>query len=557
MKSATHNRARDDPQPPPLRPYQAETLRRMKAYEGNAALCTIATGLGKTRIFTEYIRWDVLENDHHVLILSHREELVKQPLEYLKDLPFGIEQGTSHADGEPIISASVQSLVGRLDKYNPYSIDTIIIDEAHHSAAPTYRKIFDYFKGATRYGFTATAIRGDGIGLDVAYDDILCEYNTLYGIEHGYLCPIEACQVDLKYDLGTVQYREDTGDYDAADIARVMSGTAAGIAEAYDKNARGQTIIFAPSIEEGKNVTAMLNKQHGASTAAFIVGTTRNRNRLLEAYKLGMIKVLVCFAVLTEGVDLPITETVLLARPIAVTNVGLYAQMLGRGLRLYPGKKSCKVIDCVGVSAMPICTAATLIGKDLPAPKPEKESTEQKEPDEDDPVEILTGDEIPDTWIDTQKEVDVMALGEGYTMHDVAWIALKDGGYILPIPNVTYRISKPLTNGMVYLRKNKNCSKTAVPLQFVFDFVFQDLKQKHSQQQHIWDKKQRYKWDHQPITSEQVKLIKKLDPDYKLDTHKMTRGDASRIIQCIIYSPDEWNAQQQSEEAQPNAEKSS
>lgn len=150
-----------------------------------------------------------------------------------------------------------------------------------------------------------------------------------------------------------------------------------------------------------------------------------------------------------------------------------------------------------------------------------------------------------------------MALGEGYTMHDVAWIALKDGGYILPIPNVTYRISKPLTNGMVYLRKNKNCSKTAVPLQFVFDFVYQDLKQKHSQQQHIWDKKQRYKWDHQPITSEQVKLIKKLDPDYELDTHKMTRGDASRIIQCIIYAPDEWHTQQQSEEAQPNAEKSS
>lgn len=56
-----------------------------------------------------------------------------------------------------------------------------------------------------------------------------------------------------------------------------------------------------------------------------------------------------------------------------------------------------------------------------------------------------------------------MALGEGVTTHDVAWITLKDGGYILPIPTVTYRISKPLTNGMVYLRKNKACSKSAVP----------------------------------------------------------------------------------------------
>ena len=188
---------------PPLRDYQAKTLQLMKDYDGQAALCNIATGLGKTRIYTEYIRWDVSENDHHVLILSHREELVRQPLEYLKDLPCGIELGPLHADGEPIISASVQSLVGRLSEYNPYSIDTIIIDEAHHSAAPTYRKIFEYFKNAVRFGFTATSVRGDGVGLAVVFKEILCEFNTLYGIEHGYLSPIDACQVNLKFDLGT------------------------------------------------------------------------------------------------------------------------------------------------------------------------------------------------------------------------------------------------------------------------------------------------------------------------------------------------------------------
>lgn len=537
---------------PPLRDYQAKTLQLMKDYDGQAALCNIATGLGKTRIYTEYIRWDVLENDHHVLILSHREELVRQPLEYLKDLPCGIELGPLHADGEPIISASVQSLVGRLSEYNPYSIDTIIIDEAHHSAAPTYRKIFEYFKNAVRFGFTATSVRGDGVGLAVVFKEILCEFNTLYGIEHGYLSPIDACQVNLKFDLGTVQYREDTGDYDAADIARVMSGTAAGIAEAYTKNARGQTIIFAPSIEEGKNVTALLNSQHGASTAAFIDGTTQNRGHFLEAYRLGLIKVLVCYAVLTEGVDLPMTETVVLARPIARTNVGLYAQMVGRGLRLYPGKASCKVIDCVGVSDMPICTAATLIGKDVPAPKPEKEPTE-KLPEEQDPIKVLEGNEIPDSWIKNQKGVNVMALGEGYTTHDVAWLDVKGGGRILPLPNVVYRISKPLPNGMVYLRKNKKCSRCAVPLQFVLDYVYQDLKQNHPQQQHIWDKKQRYKWDRQPITSEQISLIHKLAPDYKIDTKKMTRGDASRVIQLLAYAPKEQDAQEQAQEVQDDA----
>ena len=128
----------------------------MKSYEGNAALCVIATGLGKTRIFAEYIRCDVLENDHHILILSHREELVIQPLEYLKGLPCGIEQGTTHAHGEPIISASVQSLVGRLDKYNPYSIDTIIIDEAHHAITDGYQRVLEHFPEANVLGVTPT-----------------------------------------------------------------------------------------------------------------------------------------------------------------------------------------------------------------------------------------------------------------------------------------------------------------------------------------------------------------------------------------------------------------
>lgn len=292
--------------------------------------------------------------------------------------------------------------------------------------------------------------------------------------------------------------------------------------------------------------------RYGASTAAFIDGTTQNRGHFLEAYRLGLIKVLVCYAVLTEGVDLPMTETVVLARPIARTNVGLYAQMVGRGLRLYPGKASCKVIDCVGVSNMPICTAATLIGKDVPAPKPEKEPTE-KLPEEQDPIKVLEGNEIPDSWIKNQKEVNVMALGEGYTTHDVAWLDVKGGGRILPLPNVVYRISKPLPNGMVYLRKNKKCSRCAVPLQFVLDYVYQDLKQNHPQQQHIWDKKQRYKWDRQPITSEQISLIHKLAPDYKIDTKKMTRGDASRVIQLLAYAPKEQDAQEQAQEVQDDA----
>ena len=109
---------------------------------------------------------------------------------------------------------------------------------------------------------------------------------------------------------------------------------------------------------------------------------------------------------------------------------------------------------------------------------------------------------------------------------------------------------------MVYLRKNKACSKSAVPLQFALDYVYQDLKQKHAKYQHIWDKKQRYKWDRQPITNEQIALIHKLAPDYKIDTHKMTRGDASRAIQLLTYKPEEWTPQTTPSEVQDHAKKS-
>ena len=132
-------------------------------------------------------------------------------------------------------------------------------------------------------------------------------------------------------------------------------------------------------------------------------------------------------------------------------------------------------------------------------------------------------------------------------MHEVAWIALKNGGYILPIPNVIYRISKPLPDGTVYLRRNKACAKAALPQQYIFDWVYQDLKTKHKSQRHIWDKSKRRYWDKQPITSAQIDLIHRLAPDYKINTKAMKRGEASALIQSLLYvKEEEENAEESS-----------
>lgn len=520
---------------PPLRPYQQEALDKMESYEGRAALLVLGVGLGKTRLFTEYLRWAVTENDWHALILSHREELVYQPLEYLKDIPCGVELGPHHAHGESIISASVQSLVGRLNQYNSREIDVIIVDEAHHATAPTYRRILEYFQNAKIFGFTATAHRGDGVGLGAVFEDILCEFNTLWGIRHKYLCELECRQVRLKYDMGSVHIRED-GDFDQRELAKALSGTAAGVAEIFFKYARGPTIIFAASLDEAKDIAYLLNKQAGRNIAATITGQTKNRRNLLDAFELGILQVLVNFGVLTEGVDTRRAETILIARPISRTNSGLYAQMVGRGLRTYPGKQSCLVLDCVGISDTPICTAATLIGKELPPPKENDHTPTTPLSDEKEPLEVLAGDEIPTTWIRTEKELSIMEKDIGYDLHDVAWTKQPDGGYLLALPNLKYRITKPLEDGTAYLWRNKKSSKKPMPLQFLFDYVYQDLAAKHKNIRRLWDTHRRKQWDREKPTEAQNKLIRQLSPGLNLETKQMTRGDASHLIQTLLYA---------------------
>ena len=137
-----------------LRDYQRECIKTIEAQPPGSYLCQMATGLGKTVTFANIPRHG------RNLILSHREELVRQPMKYY-DCSYGVERAGEHSHGEEVVSASVQTLVRRLEQFSPDAFDTIIVDEAHHAAANTYRKILDYFKPRLTLGFTATPNRGD------------------------------------------------------------------------------------------------------------------------------------------------------------------------------------------------------------------------------------------------------------------------------------------------------------------------------------------------------------------------------------------------------------
>lgn len=185
-----------------LRPYQEKCLASIP--DAGAYLVCMATGLGKGLTFSRVPRRG------RMLILSHRDELIHQPEKYF-NCSFGVEQGKETSHGEEVVSASVQSLVRRLDKFKPDDFDVMITDECHHAAAPSYRKIYDYFTPRLHLGFTATPNRNDGVGLKEIYQDIIFQRDLRWGIENHYLSPLHCLRVDIGYDLRSVAMR--LGDY--------------------------------------------------------------------------------------------------------------------------------------------------------------------------------------------------------------------------------------------------------------------------------------------------------------------------------------------------------
>lgn len=249
-----------------------------------------------------------------MLILSHRDELVHQPEKYF-DCSFGVEQADETSHGEEVISASVQSLVRRLDKFKPDDFDIVVVDEAHHSIAKTYRTIIDYFKPRLLLGFTATPNRNDGVGLKEIYQDIIYERNMKWGIENGYLSPIHCLRVELGYDLRRVAVR--LGDYapEALDRAVNIESANDAIKETYKLYAKPPCLIFCASVSHAENLANLID-------GAVAVKGGQDRSDIVKAFSNGDIPCLTNCMIFTEGTDLPNVKTVIMARP--TKNQSLY-----------------------------------------------------------------------------------------------------------------------------------------------------------------------------------------------------------------------------------------
>ncbi len=472
----------------------------------------MATGLGKTATFTN------IKRKGRVLVLAHREELVTQPVKYY-NCPVGIEMANQYSNGEEVVIASIMSLTHRLEKFNNTEFDTIIIDEAHHAAATSYKKIISYFKPRLLLGFTATPNRGDNVRLDNVFQKIIYQKDLKWAIQNKYLTDIECIRVNIGYDISKVARR--MGDFATGELEKAMNTDIlnGAIAEAYEKHAKGQTLVFATSVEHAENIAKKIKG------AVAVTAETKNRADLIEKFTKREIPCLVNCMIFTEGTDMPLVETVMIARP--TSNSSLYTQMVGRGLRLYEGKEKLKLIDLVGTTGKAnLCTAPTLLGIDMEnVPKSKQDEIQGDLFDLPNIIQEIS--DVPESWIKNIEIVNLWAKGQAYNTHNVNWFKMPNGDLVCTLKNKRIIIPAQDEIGETTLYGQK------MKMQEALDLAFKYLCENYAEQKYIWDTKQIKKWGKSEASQKQKNIIKRM---YKeLDVSELTKSEASQILNRILY----------------------
>ncbi len=313
-------------------------------------LVVLATGLGKTILAA----FDALQaGASRVLFIAHREEILTQARDdFIKVHPklrAGLYTGKEKALEADMLFASVQTLAraANLEKLSVDRFDYIVIDEFHHAAATSYRRLMNHFSPAFLLGLTATPERTDEADILT-----LCEGNLIYrvdlfdGIESEDLAPFHYYGIyDKEVDYTPIPWRNGRFDPDALIAQLATLKRARHVLSQWQAHAGQRTLAFCVSRKHAEHMAAHFVKA-GVRAAAVYAGSALNRESALAQLKEGALSVIFSVDLFNEGMNLPEIDTVLMLRPTESSI--LFLQQLGRGLRTSPGKSHVVVLDFVG-----------------------------------------------------------------------------------------------------------------------------------------------------------------------------------------------------------------
>ena len=318
-----------------------------------SVMAQMPTGTGKTYLLTAVIDSFVNGNPmEKVWIVAHRRELVSQIDETVRKFHSYFASNTSSLLSS-VKAMSIQWLMRHYDEIEEEP-GMIVIDEAHHALAKTYKEMWERFPKAKFLGLTATPCRLNGKGFTDLFDVLVQSWGIPEFISKGRLATYDF--VSIKSDgvtqqlIDSLQKRGADGDYQNKEMDMLLNKKPSierlyQSLEEFGKDRKG--IVYAINISHAQKITK-LYQEHGVKVIAIDSKTpATERQQAIEAFKKGDIQVLVNVDIFSEGFDCPDVEFVQLARP--TLSLAKYLQMVGRGLRVAKGKKNCVIIDNVGL----------------------------------------------------------------------------------------------------------------------------------------------------------------------------------------------------------------
>ena len=318
-----------------------------------SVMAQMPTGTGKTYLLTAVIDSFVSNNPmEKVWIVAHRRELVSQIDETVRKFHSYYASDTSSLLSS-VKAMSIQWLMRHYDEIEEEP-GIIVIDEAHHALAKTYKEMWERFPKAKFLGLTATPCRLNGKGFTDLFDVLVQSWSVPEFISKGRLATYDF--MSIKSDgvtqrlIDSLQKRGADGDYQNKEMDMLLNKKPSierlyQSLEEFGKDRKG--IVYAINISHAQKITK-LYQENGVKAIAIDSKTpATERQQDIEAFKKGDIQVLVNVDIFSEGFDCPDVEFVQLARP--TLSLAKYLQMVGRGLRVAKGKKNCVIIDNVGL----------------------------------------------------------------------------------------------------------------------------------------------------------------------------------------------------------------
>lgn len=364
------------PKPNEIQLEALEALRKTRREGHTKGLVVLATGVGKTLLAAFDCK---AMGGERALFVAHREEILGQAKDnwqrLFPDKLIGTYEAGKHERDVDLLFASVQTLsrASHLSQFSPSHFDYIVVDEFHHAAAATYRKILSHFQPRFLLALTATPERMDGRSLlELCGDNLVYRRDLVHGISRRLLVPFRYFGVKDGVDFEPIPWRSGKFDATALTTAVATDERAEQALAEYEKRACSgvrRTLCFCCTVEHADFMADFFRRRGKSAQAVHSGPTSAPRAQSLRQLTDGTLEIVCAVDVFNEGLDCPLVNTVLMLRP--TESPVIFLQQLGRGLRLADeAKKELVVVDFIGNHRSFLSKPQSLLlllGQDLPA----------------------------------------------------------------------------------------------------------------------------------------------------------------------------------------------